>query len=626
MTPGTYAGEAKGRRGTLKVLVSVSENKIESVEFVEAIPRTNEVIDFAKQDPSYPKDPIDPNAYYPQAMLNETAQFLDTVTSRLGDRIVDAQSLNVDAVCGATVTSFGYINAVRNALEQSGGDISAFDREIKQSTETETYDVDVVVIGGGTSGVTAAATATANGAKVLLMDKSARIGGSGSLSSGGHFYNSKGQLDAGHEFDGIDSFYTDGMSQSLWCAKALLLRQYTDFGGKAVDLIQDKGGFEFRYFPNSLGYAANSLLFPNASESWYRVAKTVDTVLLETKATGLITNDAGAVVGVTAEQWDGKQITVNARSVVVSTGGFLGNPDLMAKYNGFHHSTAHGLAHNVGEGLEMMLNAGAHEFHIGGGNTHLTQTTGEIEGFDDFSAMIPYTLFATPSFMRVNQRGERYWDENAMATAGMTPVGNNMYVQSRYLYTIISQDQMDILAENGLLGVGMQHPPFNPNYNFYPLPADYRMETINEVMEAGVAGKSIFKGDTPEALAEAAGLLPDTFKSHFNRYEKICQAGTDDLFYKDPAYLVPMGSGPYYAIQFEACPFCSLGGVEVDEQMHVLRSDGTPIEGLYASGVETIGNIYGGAAYDDLGGLPFSWAVFSGFATGASAAGKPLVS
>jgi fumarate reductase flavoprotein subunit len=626
MTPGTYAGEAKGRRGTLKVLVSVSENKIESVEFVEAIPRTNEVIDFAKQDPSYPKDPIDPDANYPVAMLNETPQFLSTVTSRLGDRIVAAQSVNVDTICGATATSFGYINAVRDALSQSGGNISAFDREIEKNTETETYDVDVVVIGGGTSGVTAAANATALGANVLLMDKSARIGGSGSLSSGGHFTNSKIQLEAGYKFDDVDSFYSDGMSQSLWVAKALLIRQYNDFGGKAIDLLYEKGGFNFRIGPENVGYASNSVLFPEASEAWYRVADSIGTVLLETKATGLITNDAGAVVGVTAESWDGKQITVNATSVVIATGGFLGNQQLMAKYNYFEHSAAHGLAHNVGEGLEMMLGAGAHEFHIGGGNTHITQTTGEIEGFDDFSAMIPYTLFATPSFMRVNQRGERYWDENAMATAGMTPVGNNMFAQSRYLYTIVSQDQMDILAESGLIGVGMQHPPFNPNYNFYPLPADFRMDTINEVMDAGVAGKSIFKGDTPEALAEAAGFLPDTFKSHFDRYEKICQAGKDDLFYKDSAYLVPMGSGPYYAIQFEACPFCSLGGVEIDEQMRVLRSDGTPIKGLYSSGVETIGNIYGGGAYDDLGGFPFSWAVFSGFATGASAAGKPLVS
>jgi fumarate reductase flavoprotein subunit len=614
MKPGTYTGEAPGHRGTLKVSVTVTEDKIESVDFVEAIPRTNEVI---------PSLDVDFFAIYAIAMLNDAPQILKTVVDRLGSRIVEYQSLNVDSISGATLTSFGYLAAIKEALAQSGGDLAAFDVEVPKKSDTETLEgFDVIVVGGGASGTTAAANATANGAKVLLIEKSARIGGCGSMSSGVHVVDSKLQQEAGLQNDN-ETFFPEAMRQGLWYPKAVMVKQFLDNGGKVVDFLIEKGGFEFSPNPTGVGYAKDSILDPNASESWHRVADTVDTVLLETTVTKLLTDGDGGVVGVEAQSWDGTTYTANAKAVVIATGGFMNNPELQEKYNLSTHSTRFAMMQNVGEGLQMMWGAGAREYHAGGMNIHITQPTGEIEGLDDFTAMIPYTLHAAPNILRVNGRGERFSSET-MLKDNMVGNGNYLAAQGRYFYNIVSQQQMDLLAREGLVGAGLKEPVFSVNFNFYVDPIDYKMEKINEAMEAGVKAGFIFKGATLSELAEAAGFRSETFEKHVARYEQACEKGFDDLYYKDPSLLFPLGEGPYYAIQSECCPYSTMGGVEVDEQMRVLDADGNPIAGLYAAGCESIGVLYNGAAYSDLGGFPFGWACYSGFATGASAAGKPL--
>jgi fumarate reductase flavoprotein subunit len=617
MKPGTYTGEAPGHRGTMKVAVTVTEDRIEKVEFVEAIPRKNDAV---------PDPATNRIANYVVPMLNETPQILETVVDRLGDRIVEFQSLNVDTITGATATSHGYIEATVAALKQSGGDLEAFNIEVPKKGETVDYPgFDVIVVGAGSSGITAAANATANGAKVLLIEKSARLGGCGSMSSGPRLSNSEFQKANGMTFDN-SVYFGDCMKQGLWQPKATIMSQFLNLGGPVVDFLIEKGEFEFTPRADSVGYAKFALGDPMVYESWNRVARTVDTILTETKVTALVKDENGAVSGIDGEQWDGTKITASgAKAVIISTGGFLGSPEHQEKYNHDFFSTRFGLAQDLGEGLDMMIDAGAREYHIAGMNIHVTQPIGEIVGFDDFSAMIPHTLHTYPIFLRVNSRGERFSDENIINT---NPTGNGNYLaaQGRNFFTIVSADQMGILADGGLQGLGVTEPYRGINFNFWSLDIDYKMEKIFEVMDSGVDAGFIFKSDTFEGLAEAAGFMPAVFKSHAERYEAACNTKVDELFFKAPEMLAPMGSGPYYAIQAEACPYSTMGGVEIDEQMRVLDDTHTPILGLYATGCETIGAIYGGAAYGDLGGFPLGWACYSGYATGASAAGKPLVS
>lgn len=615
MTPGTYTGEGKGHRGTLRVNVTVSETAIESIEFVECVPATNEVI------PSLDEDPF---AIYAVAMLNDTPQILDSVTERLGQRIVEAQSLNVDVICGATITSMGYIMAVRDALEQAGADTSAFEVDVPKKTDEIVYeDYDVIVVGGGAGGVSAAAAAKANGAKTMLIEKSGRIGGCGSMSTGVRCTHSKLQEEAGFTEDDNDERFDDAMKQGLWYPKAPLVRQFIELGGQAMDFLVENGGFDFAASETGLNYAQDSILEPNAAESWRCLADMVDTLLLETRATELITDESGAVIGVKAASYDGTLITAYAKSVIVATGGYMGNAEMQEEYNHATFSTAFAMAQDTGDGLNMMWNVGANKFHIGGESNHITQPAGEITGFDDYSAMIPHTLHAAPCLLHVNRYGVRWRGEDVLEK-NMNQNGNYIVSGGGYFFVILSQSQMDVLVESGLAGLGMTSPVYCVNFNFYPDPIDYKMEHIYEVMEAGIEAGFIYRGDTAEELAEAAGMAPSALVKAIADYDACCEAGFDKLYNKNPNYLYPLGEGPYYAIKAIGCPYSTVGGIEVNDHMQVLDPNGVEIPGLYCAGAESIGCLMGGAAFSDLGGFSFGWPCYSGYAAGCAAAGKPV--
>ncbi len=627
MVPGTYEGRGVGRRGTIVLNVTVSEDAIEAIDFVDCVAATNEVIPSLEEDV---------HAVYAYAMLNDTQQILDTVVDRLGQRIVEAQSLDVDAICGATITSFGYKAAVEDALTQAGADLDAFSTAIEPVTDELTYEgYDLIVVGGGVAGITAAAAATAEGGKVLLMEKSARLGGIGSMSTGFRITGTKFQQEA--EADGTivaetvagvmdgtnDECFQAAMEESGHYAKAPLVRQFLEAANQMGDFIVEKGGFDFFATPYSLEYNQDSIIYPMASECWNRVAADVDTVLLETCAHELILDESGAVLGVRGTRYDGASVTATGSKVLVACGGFMGSAAMQEEFNHGSFSTAFAMAQNKGEGLQMEWDAGAVKYHVGGACSHITQPLGRVQGFDDFSSMIPHTLTAAPCFMQVNRAGDRFHPEDVLQ---QNMNAGNAYVVSNggTYYAIISQDQVDVLREKGLAGLGMTTSVFSVNFDFYPCPIDYAMEKIDEVLQAGVDAGFIYKGETYEELAQAAGMDTKTFCDACTRYEAACEAGEDHVLNKAPEYLVPMGSGPYFAIGVQACPYNTVGGIEVDNEMRVLSADGTAIPNLYAAGCETIGNLMSGGRFSDLGGWSFGWACYSGYAGGRAAMGNPV--
>lgn len=627
MTPGTYEGRGVGRRGTIVLNVTVSNNAIEAIDFVDCIAATNEVIPSLEEDV---------HAVYAYAMLNDTQQVLDTVVDRLGQRIVDAQSLDVDAICGATITSFGYKAAVEDALTQAGADLKAFSNPIEPVTDELAYDgYDLIVVDGGVAGITAAAAATAEGGKVLLMEKSARLGGIGTMSTGFRVTGTKFQQEA--EANGTivtetvagvmggtnDECFQFAMEESGHYAKAPLVRQYLEAANQMGDFIVEKGGFDFFATPYSLEYNQDSISYPMASECWNRVAADVDTVLLETAASELVLDEDGAVIGVKATRYDGAPVTATGAKVLVACGGFMGSPQMQEEFNHGSFSTAFAMAQNKGEGLQMEWNAGAGKYHVGGACSHITQPLGRVTGFDDFASMIPHTLTAAPCFMQVNRAGDRFHPEDALQ---QNMNAGNAYVVSNggTYYAIVSQDQVDVLRERGVAGLGMTTPVFSVNFDFYPCPIDYAMTQIDEVLEAGIEAGFIYKGETFEELAETAGMDVKTLCDSATRYEAACEAGADHVLGKAPEYLYPMGNGPYFAIGVQACPYNTIGGVEVDNEMRVLGANGTAIPNLYAAGCETIGNLMSGGRFSDFGGWSFGWACYSGYAGGRAAMGNPV--
>ena len=627
MEPGTYTGKAKGYAGTIYVDIAVSENAIQSIKVVKTVGKPSKLIPSVK-DFYY--------AHYAWAVQDESPQILETVTNVLPDRIVTAQSLSVDSVTGATASSNGVKRAIEDAIRQAGGNPESFYVPIKKKTGMETYDgYDVIVVGAGSSGAMAAAEATEKGAKVLLIEKSGRVGGTGALSSEPCTLGAK--IQGSKKFD-IDGYYESLMSQNHWYPKGILVRKFLTSTGPTVDWMIDFAKFNFVPLdvtnPNSpheadrkygdclVVYDTDSISTMDAANSWKRLVSKVDTILFETTVKELVQDSDGRVTGIVAEKYDGTKIKASAKTVIVATGGFAGNPKLMKKYNRDSYPVF-GLTQNVGEGLTMMLKAGAVEYNIGGMCAHYTDVAGDVTGFDDFESAIPYTLHAAPSILRVNARGERFSSENEKA---LSMLSSSMYAaaQGSTFYSIVSQSQMDVLARKGVRGTGMDSEIVAVNFHHYTLPIDYKMTTIDKVMNAGVKAGFIFKADTLEGLAEAAGMDPETFVRHVKRYDAACAEGRDDLFNKDPALLCPLGEGPYYAVKNQVMVYSSLGGVEVDEDMRVLNAQRRAIPGLYAAGVDTIGNILDGVAYPDHLGIAFGWSINSGKMAGEYAAAAAL--
>lgn len=611
MTPGTYRGSAKGMNGTIVVDVTVDEQSITDIQFVETIARENPLIDESNWLSNYLID-----------MLDETPQIFSTVLDRLPQRILENQSLMVDAVAGATVSSNGFIAAVRDAIEQSGGNPAAFDRPVAKSDAHEVYDADVVVVGGGTSGSAAAARAAEQGAKVVLIEKSARLGGAGALSSEPMTFGAQIQLDAGIEFD-TGATFEDWMSQNHWSVNGHLVSQFLNISGQVGDWLIDNG---FHFTPGTttdttIAYRDHSIGTMTQKESFEQLCSDVDTILYETTGKSLIVED-GKVVGVEAVRYDGTRITVNAKAVIVATGGFGGSEELMTKYNGGYFKLL-GLEQNVGEGLLMMTAVGAQEYHVGGACAHQTEVPVQVSGFSVEDTAIPYTITNLPVLMRLSKTGQRFMDEDEKVNS---PTASSNYVSSNgpEFFTLLTQSQLEILRDQGSKGLGMDKEA-DPSFYTYPVPSDMPMTNIEAVLEAACEIGMAYKADTLEELAEMTGMDIEILMRNINDYNAACAAGEDTLFYKNPAYLYPYDlEGPFYAVMGCVMSYNSLGGVKVDELMRVADTQDQPIPGLYSAGVDSIGTVLDGVSYPNLFGVTLGWGFSSGYMAGESAAAYAL--
>lgn len=611
MTPGTYRGSAKGMNGTIVVDVTVDEQTIQNIELVETIARENPLIDESHWLANYLID-----------MLDETPQIFCTVVDRLPQRIIDSQSLMVDAVAGATVSSNGFIAAVKDALTQAGANLAAFDRPVAKSDAHEVYDADVVVIGGGTSGSAAAARAAQQGANVVLIEKSGRLGGTGALSSEPMTFGAQIQLDAGVTFD-VGATFEDWMSQNHWSVNGHLVSQFLNISGQVGDWLIENG---FHFIPGTttdttLAYRDHSIGTMTQKESFEELCKDVDTILYETTGKSLIVKD-GQVVGVEAERYDGTQITVNAKAVIVATGGFGGSEELMTKYNGGYFKLL-GLEQNVGEGLLMMTEVGAQEYHVGGACAHQTEVPVQVSGFSAEDTAIPYTITNLPVLMRVSKTGQRFMDEDEKVNS---PTASSNYVSSNgpEFFTLLTQSQLEILRDQGSVGLGMDKEA-DPSFYTFPVPSNMPMTNIEEVLEAACDIGMAYKADTLEELAEVTGMDIEILRRNVEDYNAACEAGQDNLFYKNPAYLYPYDqTGPFYAVVGCVMSYNSLGGVKVDELMRVADTQDQPIPGLYAAGVDSIGTVLDGVSYPNLFGVALGWGFSSGYMAGESAAAYAL--
>lgn len=440
---------------------------------------------------------------------------------------------------------------------------------------------DVVVVGGGGAGLVAALEAANHGAEVILLEKLAFLGGE-TLISGGAFQaaGTSYQEEQGIE-DSAEELFKYWMRSSLFRSNPDLVRMVAVESAANVDWLAEHG------MPISpdVGQGAWSPDVPlrvhradgggsgfiSSLES--AVEEAGVTIYKNTKAVALIEDD-GRIVGVTAE---GQVSEVRANAVILATGGFGYNTDLIAEYAPkFGEAIPVSTPGNTGTGLLMAKDVGA-------------QTEG---------------VFSCIGFRTV----EGYGWASPIAGLGMSPI---LYVNSEGKRFVDEGGHYALMAEAIYLQGGLIHQVFDEEY-LSGLPEN----TQNDVAEA-VENGVITKADSLAALADGLGIPNDALTATVEEFNANSADGHDPLFFRDPDTLVVLDSAPYYALPVSLAHLGTIGGLKINTAAEVISENGQPIPGLFAAGSVTGGFL--GEVYP-AGGSAIAMIIATGRAAGHSAA------
>lgn len=598
---GSYTAQVQGNNGLIEVEVTFSETAITDINIVSH---------------------------------SETKGLGDVALEIIKKAVIEGQTLAVDAVSGATNASNAMLAAVEECVNQAGGDVEALKVVSEKAGEgkIKKIETDVVVIGAGAAGSSAAVTAVENGAEVILLEKNANPGGTTSM--GGGLFGAYSSLMEEHEEEAVDTqaLLKDWMKEMVWKADANLVRKYLDLSSTTIDWLISYG-FELhkvdavqQTHDTYHGYHKYND-FTKTTEKFINFIQTgvVDKgsqVFYETPAKNLMKDDDGNIVGVIATMKDGTTLEITAKSVVIATGGFVGDEEWVAEtLDGVHVATA-GLGSNVGDGIKMAWDAGAAKRGQNVHLAHVTKVPGDLSTFPDTALFANTSLAYLPTVPWVNMTGARFADEDIIYDRAWTT--NAIIAQGNFVYTIISQSMLDALETSGAAAIGMEEA-----VTMGPMPEVGPMKTgwtnLNAMVEELVNQEEAFKGATYEELAKAAGMDVDKFVENMKLYNNDAKAGVDSVFGKREGHMFPLGDGPYYAIKVIPTNLCTLGGIRVNENLQVVKADPEnydPITNLYAAGAD-VGGLYSDH-YVLLEGGAQGWAYNSGRLAGAEAASNAL--
>ena len=342
MTAGTYTGAGQGIGGAVKVAVTVEGGAITAVEVVEHA---------------------------------ETAGICDPAIEKIPAAIVAAQSLAVDTVTGATVTSKAILAAAEQALTEAGADIEALKTAAPKAeqAEGETIEMttDVVVVGAGGAGVAAAVEANDNGASVVLLEKLTQIGGTTATSQGmvgGYETKYTKALDVHYTFE---EMYGNLMSNASYRLDPALTTITVERSGETIDWMGERLGMPFSdnvivgYGPLQMMHLVDGAGPAMRTAMEDTLASTGVELLLETEGTEILMNEDGSVKGVKAVR-GADTLLIYADSVIITTGGYAYNPELTVRLDPEKAGTMGiGFPGSTGEGIMMASNVGAALTHTG---------------------------------------------------------------------------------------------------------------------------------------------------------------------------------------------------------------------------------------------------------------------
>ena len=534
MTAGTYEGEAMGKMGNVKVSVVVSDNAIESVTVVSH---------------------------------NETEGFFKPVVETIPAAIVAEQSLLVDVVTGSTLSSNAIINATEAALIAAGADVEAFKvaEIVDDPAETFEYTTDVVVVGAGGAGVAAAVEAYDKGANVILLEKTAAIGGTTATSqgmiAGYETYKTKEQ-DIHYT---VDQMYHNLMNNASYRLDPALTMITVEKSGQTIDYLHERMGMEFddtiwTYYGNlQMMHVVTGAGLAMKSAMETTLANTTIDLQLNTRANEILMNADGSVKGVKATRGN-DTVYVYADSVVIATGGYAYNPELTVRLDPEKEGTMGiGWEGATGDGIIMASNVGAALTHLQDMMCVLKDY--EIMAYHNGNSTTANvsSFISRDNTVLLGKEGKRFCDEKDigyMTQALNMPIFDQMH-RDELGYVWAISDVASLNAKKVVRGLGME----------------------------------FITADTFEELAEKMELPVETVVETLTNYNSYVAAGHDPEFGR---LLLAELTAPYAAVKVMPCEIITYGGIARNTEAEVIRADGTSIPGLYTAGEASANSAYMG--------------------------------
>ncbi len=543
---GVYESSANGMGGAVKVTVTVSGGKITAVEVGEH---------------------------------NETAGISDPAIEQIPAKIVEAQSADVDAVAGATVTSEAIKEAVKAALSGEG-------TQEKAALEI-TLEPDVIVVGAGMAGLVASVRAAELGAKVLVLEQNYRVGGSANTAGGsisGACYQI--QKDAGIE-DSPELFYQDfvNLGGGEQYMNTEIAKVHSERSGEAIDWLQQDVGVEFSTQVDSGSYLTmdiNRVTYTAGGASsgggsyfvrglMNKLQPYIDAgqvqLCLDTLVTDITLNEAGDVTGVVVGD---KEIA--APSTVIATGGY-GYCERWLKEFNFTNITSNDPNTAIGSGYDFARKAGA-AFD----NMDYSSCYGGSVPVTGFQASLRCNINYNGAVW-INTNGDRVFNEPKATSMDKRTVWRTS--DQNIIYVVVTES---MLSDEQALFTGMMSNSA----------AFTNEEKINELIEKGY----VFKADTISELAEM--IHTPNLEATLTQYNEDVKKGEDSVFGRTDN-LLSFEEGPYYAVYTVPYLMMTAGGPRINGSAQLMREDGTAIGNVYLAG-EIIGsaNI---AGHNTIGGI-----------------------
>lgn len=559
---GTYTAKAPGIHGEVTVEVTFTADKIANIKVVKH---------------------------------EETVGIGSKAVEVLPGRMTEAQSPNVDGVTGATITTTAIRTAVSDCVKQAGVDPATLvPLVVKAKGGEKTLTTDMVVVGGGGSGMSATIRGRMNGLDVILVEKMPYIGGAAAISGGQVVaQGSKLQKAFGSTEDSPESMIKDFMANGHNLNDPAKISLYAHNVGATIDWLHEKVGVKF--IPNDLPFLAEyshrrALEFQGGAKTMAQhlrevIAGNGAQVYYSTRVNKLLTDETGRVVGVEATDDNGVKYTIKAKATLLTTGGFGNNKDMLSEP--VKSALYYGPVSSTGDGHKMAMALGA--------KTQLMEYGKRYpNGIEVAPGIAKSTIYANvgafdQAGILVDVNGKRFVNEKASNRHILDPM---MQTPNHQAYVFMDQKSWEGFYKR-LPETGVSH------------------EDADKFLAANGTMKPLFaKADTIEGVAKIAGVNADNLKATVKRYNDFVTAKKDADFARPVQYMKATiaAEGPYYIVEQKPRFATTMGGLCTNDNLNVVKNDGTVIPGLYAAG-ELVGGVMGD---DSPAGANVGWALTSG--------------